>query len=660
MRALAHVRATLIFVTRMPKKAVSTVTSLPQTLEPPAFQEDEEIGTAVEEPQKGKGKKAKQKKLTPAEARLAADGRVPHPYAARTHLVGYHCSAAGGVKNAVLHARAANARAFALFVRPRGSWDVKPLSDEDCVDFKEAADKYGYSGKHILPHCSYLINVASLNEQTRKKSLEALIDEAERCYRLNIECTNFHPGSASGSAGGEEEEEGGEEGEGGEAEEADVAASSASSSSSAGAVAASAGNAAVGASASNGSAKAVAISNVSAAINEVHKKVPSVTLVIECMAGGGSVIGRRFEEIKEMIDGVEDKSRVGVCLDTAHLHGAGYDLRTQEGYEKVMAEFDRVIGLGYLRGMHLNDSQAVLGSEKDRHWHIGKGAVGLDCFRAIMRDKRTAGIPLILETPVSNTPPEHRHLHPSAYLPASLATTAERSVSASSSASSTSSASSATAAADASPPAPTYTKAETSAHFVLSKYKAEIDLLYTLDGEGEEEEEAASSSSSNGPLASVAAEAGEEAVLTGSLGPEGGRNELTEADLKEMPLPMTKTAAGTMEGEEEESVALASTTNYTSAATFEEALSKVPFEQSKQMLRHLPVPAALVTSKAVTKQKADERKKAKAAASSAKKGGKKKGASQQEEDAAGGEGEPEGGDEEKKSATPKVKRQRTA
>jgi AP endonuclease-1 len=318
-----------------------------------------------------KARKPRAKKLTPAEQLIAGFDGAAHPYANRSHWVGYHCSAAGGLYNAVLHARATHARAFAFFTRPRGSWVCPALQEEDAAKFRAACAEHGYGREHILPHGTYLSNAGSSDPVIRGKSLDALVDEAARCAALGIGLYNFHPGSAASCAGGRDE----------------------------------------------------CLRNVAAAIDHVHARVPGVVMVIETMAGGGSVVCSTFEEIAAVIALVDDKGRVGVCIDTAHIHAAGYDVRTPDGYAAMMADFERVVGLRYLRGMHLNDSAASLGSKKDRHWHIGRGAVGLDAFRAIMTDARTAGIPLILETPAS-------------------------------------------------------------AKAFLPKYAAEVELLYSLDGEG--------------------------------------------------------------------------------------------------------------------------------------------------------------------------------
>jgi AP endonuclease 1 len=264
------------------------------------------------------------------------------------HLVGYHASAASGVWNAVLNAAACGAKAFAFFTRSSRTWTCPPLKPEDAAKFRATLAEHGFPATAVLPHGTYLSNCgAPPGSDVRAKSLEALQDELRRCAALGLHLYNFHPGSATGCAGGRPE----------------------------------------------------ACANVAAAINECHAAVPGVTIVIETMAAQGSSVGSTLEEVAAIIAGVADKSRVGVCVDTAHIHGAGYDVRTVAGWGDFMAQFEKVIGLQYLKGAHLNDSKVPLGSKKDRHWNVGKGFVGIELFRAVMNDPRLAGVPLILETP---------------------------------------------------------------------------------------------------------------------------------------------------------------------------------------------------------------------------------------------------------------------
>ncbi len=260
-------------------------------------------------------------------------------------FVGAHVSAAGGVFNAPLNAKEIGAKAFALFTKNQRQWRAKPLTEDAVRKFKENLKAVGIKPEHVLPHDSYLINLGSPDPEKRRKSLEAFIDEVERCYQLGLKYLNFHPGSHLRKVSEEE-----------------------------------------------------CLKIVADSINEAISRTRDVVLVIENTAGQGSNVGYRFEHIARIIELVEDKSRIGVCLDTCHLFAAGYDIRTREAYERTMEDFDRVVGFKYLRGMHLNDAKSQLGSRVDRHHSIGKGNIGLDAFRFIMNDPRLDNIPLILET----------------------------------------------------------------------------------------------------------------------------------------------------------------------------------------------------------------------------------------------------------------------
>ena len=254
----------------------------------------------------------------------------------------------------MLNAKCCGARAFAFFTRSSRTWTCPPLDADHAAKFRDHLKEHGFLPQHVLPHGTYLSNCgAPPGTDVRTKSLEALKDELRRCAALGLVQYNWHPGSSTCCPGG----------------------------------------------------RAECVKNVADAINECHAEVPGVTMVIETMAAQGGSIGSTLEEIRDIIAGVTDKSRVGVCIDTAHIHGAGYDCRSAAGWAGYMSQFDAVIGLSYLKGMHLNDGKVRLGSKKDRHWNIGKGFVGIEGFRAIMNDSRTAGIPLILETPPE--PPSH-------------------------------------------------------------------------------------------------------------------------------------------------------------------------------------------------------------------------------------------------------------
>lgn len=260
-------------------------------------------------------------------------------------FIGAHVSASGGLENAAIRAHELEATAFALFTKNQRQWRAAPLTEEVITNFKRACEKYNYGPGQILPHDSYLINLGHPVEEALEKSREAFIDEMERCMQLGLTLLNFHPGSHLKQIPEEE-----------------------------------------------------CLARIAQSINIALDRTKGVTAVIENTAGQGSNLGFRFEHLAAIIDGVEDKSRVGVCIDTCHAFAAGYDLRTEEECEKTFAEFDRIVGFQYLRGMHLNDAKSAFGSRVDRHNSLGEGNIGHTPFAWIMRDNRFDGIPLILET----------------------------------------------------------------------------------------------------------------------------------------------------------------------------------------------------------------------------------------------------------------------
>ncbi len=259
--------------------------------------------------------------------------------------VGAHTSASGGVTNAVLNAEKIGAKAFALFTKNQKRWDAKPLDTKTIDSFKEALHGSGILPKHVLPHDSYLINLGHPEDEKRAKSMEAFLDEVQRCSLLGLDRLNFHPGSHLKQISEDE-----------------------------------------------------CMARISEAMNITLDKTSGVSLVLENTAGQGSNLGWKFEHLAQIIDKIEDKSRVGVCIDTCHMFTAGYDIRTREAYDITMAQFENIVGFQYLKGMHINDSKPELGSHVDRHDSLGKGKIGLDAFRFIMNDERMDDIPLILET----------------------------------------------------------------------------------------------------------------------------------------------------------------------------------------------------------------------------------------------------------------------
>ena len=263
--------------------------------------------------------------------------------------VGAHVSAAGGVDRAPGNASAIGARAFALFTRNQRQWQAKPLSVEEVAAFRTNCREAGYSPAQILAHDSYLINLGHPEKEALAKSRGAFVAEMRRCAALGLALLNFHPGSHLRISSEDD-----------------------------------------------------CLDRIAESIDIALAETDEVTAVIENTAGQGSNLGFRFEQIARIIEKVRDKNRVGVCLDTAHAFAAGYDLRTPEAFATTLTEFDRIVGFCYLRGVHLNDSKAELGSRVDRHASIGKGRIGLETFGLIMNDPRFDEIPLILETPDSD------------------------------------------------------------------------------------------------------------------------------------------------------------------------------------------------------------------------------------------------------------------
>ena len=257
--------------------------------------------------------------------------------------IGAHVSASGGVESAPVNAHKIGANAFALFTKNQRQWVSKPLTEESIRLFKENCAKYDFQPEYILPHDSYLINLGHPEPEGLEKSRAAFLYEMQRCEQLGLKLLNFHPGSHLNKISVED-----------------------------------------------------CLSLIAESINITLEKTKEVTAVIENTAGQGSNLGNEFWHLKYIIDRVEDKTRVGVCLDTCHTFTAGYDLL--EDYEKVFNEFEEVVGFQYLRAMHLNDSKKALGSRVDRHDSIGKGFIGFPFFEKLMRDPRFDNMPLILET----------------------------------------------------------------------------------------------------------------------------------------------------------------------------------------------------------------------------------------------------------------------
>ena len=258
--------------------------------------------------------------------------------------VGAHVSVEGGVSKAPLNARAIGAEAFALFTRNPSRWKSKEISDKEAEAFKKNCEECGYTPAQILPHDSYLINLGQADAAKLAQSREAFLDEFRRCEQLGLTMLNFHPGSHLNLIAADD-----------------------------------------------------CLDLIAESINMTLDNTTGVKAVIENTAGQGSNLGSEFWQLKYIIDRVDDKSRIGVCLDTCHTYTAGYDIVNE--YDKVFDEFDKEVGFSYLRGMHLNDSKKALGTHVDRHDSIGEGLIGKAFFERLMQDPRFDNIPLILETP---------------------------------------------------------------------------------------------------------------------------------------------------------------------------------------------------------------------------------------------------------------------
>lgn len=259
--------------------------------------------------------------------------------------IGAHVSASGGVRNAPENANRIGATAFALFVKNQKQWFVSDLNEEEIDAFKENCKKYSYKADQILPHAGYLINPANPDPEKRKKSLDSLVQEMERCRLLGLNRLNLHPGSHLGLV-----------------------------------------------------SEAEAVELVAKTMDLALEKVDGITLVLENTAGQGNGIGSDFGTIGSILSQMKFSDRAGFCLDTCHAYSAGYDLVSEEGYKKTLTEIEKKIGIKRLKGVHLNDSKTPFESKKDRHESLGKGSLGWDPFKRIMQDKRFNKVPMVLET----------------------------------------------------------------------------------------------------------------------------------------------------------------------------------------------------------------------------------------------------------------------
>jgi len=278
----------------------------------------------------------------------AVNGSTASPRTGGVYL-GFHASSAGGVHNAVTQATSVGAQCLALFLRPQRTWTAPPLAPGVADKFRALCKEHGIPPHLILPHGSYLLNLGSPDKEQRDKSLELLTEELKRCKELGIIMFNIHPGSSCGKISRDE-----------------------------------------------------CIKNIADGVNMAHKRTVGggVKIVLENMSCQGHTIGGDFRELKKIIEQVEDKSRVGVCLDTCHAMAAGFDLSTEEGFDRFILEYEKEVGWEWLVGMHINDSVGPAGCHRDRHANIGEGTIGLEGFRRIINCKHFTDIPLILETPL--------------------------------------------------------------------------------------------------------------------------------------------------------------------------------------------------------------------------------------------------------------------
>ncbi|KAH8905454.1 DNA-lyase, partial [Coniochaeta sp. PMI_546] len=298
-------------------------------------------------------KKRRTKAEKEAEENMVLAARTAATALKRAMYIGAHVSAAGGVHNSIQNATKIGANAFALFLKSQRKWESPPLQDEHRDEFHLRLKSHDYdAGKHILPHGSYLINLAQADKAKADQAYDSFIDDLKRCEALGIKLYNFHPGSTGGDA------------------------------------------------------KEAACGRIAAQLNRAQKETKFVVPLLECMCGSGNVIGSRFEELRDIIALVEDKSRIGVCLDTCHAFAAGYDLRTPEAFAETMRKFDEVIGLKYLKALHLNDSKAPFASHRDLHANIGTGFLGLRTFHNVMNYEPFQHLPMVLETPIEVKGPD--------------------------------------------------------------------------------------------------------------------------------------------------------------------------------------------------------------------------------------------------------------
>ncbi|CCH62790.1 hypothetical protein TBLA_0I01300 [Henningerozyma blattae CBS 6284] len=259
---------------------------------------------------------------------------------------GAHVSTKGGVSNSVTNAYNIGCNSFALFLKSPRKWESPQYTTEEILKFKANCEEFRYDPLlDILPHGQYFINLANPDKEKTEKSFNSLLDDLTRCEQLGIGLYNLHPGS---SIDGDHQRQ---------------------------------------------------LKQLAEYLNKAIKKTKFVKILLENMSGKGNLVGSDLKDLETVISFIEDKSRIGVCVDTCHTFSAGYDLRNKESFEKFWKDFDDIVGLKYLGAIHLNDSKTPYAANKDLHEKLGEGFIGLETFRLISHDERFTKLPIILETP---------------------------------------------------------------------------------------------------------------------------------------------------------------------------------------------------------------------------------------------------------------------
>ncbi|KAI1814071.1 xylose isomerase-like protein [Poronia punctata] len=351
-RKTAAVKATIKDEEESATEEVKSAPKKRKTTAVKAMIKDEEESATEEIKSAPKKRRTAKSKTKPEDLEPLAERTVVAKLK-KAMYIGAHVSSAGGVHNSITNTIHIGANAFALFLKSQRKWANPPMAPEARDGFRALSETHKMEvHKHCLPHGSYLVNLAQAEKEKADQAYDAFVDDLQRCESLGIKLYNFHPGNT------------------------------------------------------NGDARESAIGRIAAQLNRAHEATKSVITVLENMAGQGNVIGSTFEDLRDIIALVEDKGRVGVCIDTCHAFAAGYDLRSPEAFAATMDEFDEVVGKSYLRALHINDSKAPLGSHRDLHANIGTGFLGLRAFHNVMNYDSLAGLPMVLETPIDRPGPD--------------------------------------------------------------------------------------------------------------------------------------------------------------------------------------------------------------------------------------------------------------